>query len=316
MAYIIGFLVACILIFIIFSVNVIRKQKKIVREHGYANTYFSSANGQELYKLNQFRYQFDDERQRDLDNILDHARYLLEENNHFDYPKNHPIFSLIRTFTMQFQTNNDLNVLKQKGDRIAYRVKPNKNDTFHYISAQFEFFEQVMRDYRFQNDKNIKVDSPIRVTLAKTPIISGVWRDDRLLGSLANIGSDVQEKNNYLVDLPEGYELKTMDFKQDDINHLGAYLYPLGYVYIYNGNHSINAGIMKSEGEIKIDEIYDLRGMYEKFEFNGTYLLKSNSTEYYRIPFELGALFEIGRILQDYPNLFPQEVIDGIEQAK
>lgn len=314
MTYFIGFISACAIFIIVSLVYVIRKQNKQVRQRGVSNKYFSPC-GEDLYELNQFRYQFDDERKRDLDNIIEHANYLLEEQKHFDYPKNHPIFAYIRTLTMKFQTENDLNVLKQKGDRIRYKISPNNSDSLNYTSAHFEFLEEIMTPYRLNSNNTIKLKTPLTIELSKAPIISRVWRDDRLLDALLNIGSDVQEKNNYLVDLPLEYELKTMDFKQDNMNHLCAYIYPLGFVYAYNGNHSINAGIIKAEGKLNIDEIYDVSEMYNRFEFNGTYLFDNDKDEHHRIPFELGALFELGRILKGYIHLFPKEVQESITEV-
>lgn len=312
MWFIIGFLSAAAIIVIFSLIYVTAKQRNTIRLRGYSNEYFSPS-FDELDKLNKFRYQYDRERKHDLDNIIEHARHLLEENKHFDYPKNHPIFYLIRTITMNLQTENDLNVLKQKGDRIKYNVKPNKKDSFHYTSAYFHFFEYIIRNYRLINKKDFKLKDPLDIELSKTPLISGVWRDDRLLSAYANIGCDVQEKNNYLVELPKGFKLETRNFKQDN-NHLGAYVYPLGFVYVFNGNHSVNAGLIKSEGTLAIDEVYDLTGMYDEYEFDGTYFINKETNEHEKIPFNMGALFEIGRVMLEHPKLFPKEIKQSVSK--
>lgn len=314
MGFLIGFLSAVAIIVIFGLIYVIVKQRNTIRLKGYSNEYFSPS-FDELDKLNKFRYQYDRERKHDLDNIVEQAKHLLEENNHFDYPKNHPIFYLIRTITMNLQTENNLNVLKQKGDRIRYDVKPKKEDSLNYTTAYFHFFEYIIRQYISINKKDFKLNDLLDIELSKTPLISRVWRDDRLLSAYANIGCDVQEKNNYLVELPKSYKLKTNDFKQDN-NHESAYIYPLGFVYAYNGNHSTNAGLIKSEGILSIDKVYDLTGMYEEYEFDGTYFINNKTKEREKIPFNMGALFEIGRVMLEHPNLFPEEIKRSVSKKQ
>lgn len=150
------------------------------------------------------------------------------------------------------------------------------------------------------------------IRLETVPVISGVWRSDRLINALKIIGKDVKEKNNFLLEISEPYVDKTYDFEEDTLNHFATYLFPLGMVWVQNGNHSINAGILKSEGEINVKEVYDMRFMYDHYSFDGTYLTNSKYDEKIEIQFEFGALFEIGRILLDYPELFPKEIKEEV----
>lgn len=323
--FLLGFLVCILIVFIFEYVSVIRREKKELRERPYANKIFDTT-GEGLEELNQYRYQFDRENQKELEWVLYHAKSLLEEREGFGYPQNHPIFAYIRTLIMKVQLDNDLNILRQNGDRIHYEVNKDKSKSLHYITPYFKFLEVEVRDYYIFNNTSFELDKAIEIELGKTPVLSKVWRADRLVRCLATIGSDVVRKNDLRIsdefreDIPE---LITEAFKQDDINHMGAYQYPLGFVYIKNGNHSVNAGIMKGEGTLKFKDVDDLSGMYEHYKFDGNYLRKNKGLEgsenwhnVDKIPFELGAVFEIGRILLDYPELFPEEVKEGLAKQK
>src|SRR5699024_4287184 len=162
--------------------------------------------------------------------------------------------------------------------------------------AYFHFFEYIIRNYRLINKKDFKLKDPLDIELSKTPLISCVWREDRLLSAYANIGCDVQEKYNYYVLLLKVFNIETMICKQDN-NNLGAYVYTLCFIYVFNINHSVNAGLMKSEGTLAIDEVYDLTSMYDEYEFDGTYFINKEKNDREKIPFNMGALFEIGRVM-------------------
>lgn len=320
-AFLIGFMLCTVIVLIIEYVRVVKRQQKELKERPYANKIFSNT-GEGLEELNQYRYKFDRENQKELDWVLYHAKCLLDESKVFDYPQNHPIFSYIRTLIMKVQTENDLNVIRQNSDRIYYDIDSENRSELNYSDIYFRFLDDNIRDYYLWNQTSFELDNTIEIELGRMPILSKVWRADRLVDSLSFIGSDVVRKNNYLVDLPSGYEMERMNFKQDN-NHIGAYQYPLGFVYIYNGNHSVNAGIMKGEGKLKIKDVHDLSGMFERYKFDGNYLKEKKGlkgSEIWdnvdKIPFELGAVFEIGRILLEYPELFPDEVKEGLAKQK
>jgi len=97
-------------------------------------------------------------------------------------------------------------------------------------------------------------------------------------------------------------------FKFDKINHMAQYFYPLGITYVYNGNHSIFSGMNKGEGNIKVNTLFDVSYLYKYFYFDGTYLNNRKTQEKHKIYFEIGVLFEIGRLLLEHPEVFEDEI--------
>ena len=76
---------------------------------------------------------------------------------------------------------------------------------------------------------------------------------------------------------------------------MATYIFPIGLTIVYNGNHSTLSGILKGEGTIQANQTYDY--MY----FDGIYFKnKMNDEKLYKVArFEIGALYEIGRILAE-----------------
>ena len=64
---------------------------------------------------------------------------------------------------------------------------------------------------------------------------------------------------------------------------------------------SILSGILKGEGTIQANQTYDLVPTYDYIYFDGIYFRnKMNDEELYKVErFEIGALYEIGRILAE-----------------
>lgn len=120
--------------------------------------------------------------------------------------------------------------------------------------------------------------------LTTEPFFSNIWEKDRFCNTLLKIGSDV---NN--------------PFRQDS-NHISYYIHPIGAIFVRNGNHSVNAGMMKMEGSITPSEVLDWTIEYERNDifFDGS-KFKSRSLDDIKInsPKELGILFEIGRFLYE-----------------
>lgn len=270
-------------------------------------------NDKGLIDLNYHQYYDFEKHAQSLNNILDNAREILKEDTFFEYTEKHPIFAYIRTFTMYIQTKNSLNIAKQNGDKIKYISHPSETkESFNYTSAYFNFFDEYIKKYAVLNKKSILLNNHLTINLGIDPIVSQVWKVDRLSDNLRNIGQNVIKKNLYLVDLPKGFIEKPNKFKQDN-NHNTAYIYPIGYIQVLVGNHSINAGIMKSEGELKVTNIYDVSSLYKRYSFDGTYLIDHEKDKKTELIFEFGALFEIGRIMLDYPELFPEEIQNTLD---
>lgn len=145
----------------------------------------------------------------------------------------------------------------------------------------------------FFKDENLLEESQIEVNIAEYPVISCIWNHSRVISSLMRIGT---------------INGNSFDGEKYAWN-IDAYLIkPLNLVLVINGNHSVNAAIIYSEGTIKVKHILDLHNSLEKYKFNGKdYIyresgkrvcqcLKNGSEPY---TYSLGLLFEIARILEE-----------------
>ena len=122
------------------------------------------------------------------------------------------------------------------------------------------------------------------ISLDKHLIIPAAWNRDRFVSNVTDIGRDC---NN--------------PFSYDIINHMSYIFLPVGITILYNGNHSVLTGVLKKEGKIKTNHSFDLRNKYNQIRFDGTYYreIETNEILHKVKNFELGVIFEIGRILAE-----------------
>ena len=159
------------------------------------------------------------------------------------------------------------------GEEVTY-VEQLKYDLGIFIenekSNNFKFSEM------FEENKDLKVD------LKEDFVLPVAWNRSRFINNMCGIGRDC---NN--------------SFKYDEMNHFSYYIRPLSIALVYNGNHSILTGILKNEGKIIPTQIIDLSERYKQIKFDGTYYRDiSNNNILQKVKFfELGCLFEIGRLL-------------------
>ncbi|EGP5538836.1 DUF6710 family protein [Enterococcus faecium] len=124
------------------------------------------------------------------------------------------------------------------------------------------------------------------VSLAHDPIISPIWRHDRLIKTLAFVGMDV---NN--------------PFKYDKANHFDlSYIKYLGIFWNGNGLHSTNSGILKGEGTLFTNGIIDMTEILKCYNFDGMFYIHKNCNQpiLKASDFRFGIIFEIGKILLKY----------------
>lgn len=119
---------------------------------------------------------------------------------------------------------------------------------------------------------------------ASNAILVCAWNKQRFVDALLNIGQNVGNS-----------------FEYDKTNHMATYIFPIGLTIVYNGNHSSLSGILKGEGTIQANQTYDLVPTYDYMYFDGIYFRnKINDEKLYKVErFEIGALYEIGRLLAE-----------------
>lgn len=86
-------------------------------------------------------------------------------------------------------------------------------------------------------------------------------------------------------------------WKQDPINHYVELWLPWNIGFVRGGNHSITAGILAGEGEIKPQNVYDLSYLFETVKTDGkSWFVEGKKVEDVQSG-RTAAVFEIGRIL-------------------
>lgn len=126
------------------------------------------------------------------------------------------------------------------------------------------------------------LEKKIAISLKDNLVIPVAWDTGRFKNNLISIGTDCG-----------------LPFEFQSINHMSTLFMPVGVTIVYNGNHSILSGILKREGIIYPNQVVNLSSEYEKIKFDGIYYrdIKSNQIIQPVNNFELGAIFEIGRLL-------------------
>lgn len=213
-----------------------------------------------------------------LKEILSIAEEIIIESKNKTY-KEHPINALIKALTEKAQQDIlfDLYSRKENSKYIRY--------LFNSI-PRVEVNEKNIQ--KIENNYNGKID------VARDNIISGPWSKDRFIRSMINIGEGCLWGK----------------WKEDLNNHHVNYYQPLNLYLVTNGNHSIACGILKHEGEITNNiRYYNLKAYYDYILFDGVNYkeiegcnetIKIVQDEDEGILFEIGAIFEIGRLIAKY----------------
>lgn len=228
----------------------------------------------ELFKKN-LKYE-DNIKKKKLKEILSIAEEIIIKTKN-NSCKEHPINALIKALTDKAQQDFLFDLYSRK----------NNNE---YGGRLFLSIPEVK-----VNGKSIdKICSKHKgkIDIARGNIISGPWSKDRFINSIINIG--------------EGCSWG--EWKEDLNNHSVIYYKPLNLYLVKNGNHSITSGILKHEGEITNNiSCCNLTPYYDYIFFDGVnYKQIEGCTEtikIYRneeIIFEIGAIFEIGRLILKY----------------
>lgn len=206
-----------------------------------------------------------------LKSVLQTTHNLIEKNENKDVRKS-PVYSLIRAMS-NYHLYDIVRELYE--DEEVTNVQSIFKDIGEY----------VINSYELNNSESFELGkSDINIDLSKDAILVCAWNKERFVNALLRIGKNVGNS-----------------FEYDKINHMATYIYPIGLTIVYNGNHSTLSGILKGEGTIQANQTYDLAPTYEYMYFDGIYFRsKMNNKVLYKVRrFEIGALYEIGRILAE-----------------
>lgn len=202
-----------------------------------------------------------------LKSILRNAGPLIEKSNEKEVQK-HPIYGMIRALS-----NYQLYGLVK--DLFEEKEVPD----IRQIMADIGIF---LNDYECQQHTLSLEDREIKTDLSSDAVLICAWSTERLIDCLKFIGTNVGNP-----------------FCFDSNNQWATYIMPIGVTIVWNGNHSTLTGILKGEGEICPKQVCNLKEVYERIYFDGSYYRKKTNNEivYKAERFELGAIFEIGRLL-------------------
>ncbi len=206
-----------------------------------------------------------------LNSILS-TTYELIENSDIKDVRRSPAYSLVRAMTNYHLFD------------IVRELYEDENVT-NIQSVFQDIGEATLNSRILRNTESFDLGkSNINIDLSKDAILVCTWNKKRFVNALLTIGENVGNS-----------------FRFDKINHMAIYIYPIGVTVVYNGNHSIMSGILKGEGTIQANQTYDLIPTYEYMYFDGVYFRrKDDDSKLHKVNrFEIGALYEIGRIFAE-----------------
>lgn len=212
-----------------------------------------------------------EESKRKLMSILDIAQFILDKSEISGDYIVHPIYryvnaigsSVLQKLLLQLFTGTEVDSVDTLFFDLCRYIK-SENKTYACDCITIE-----------ENEK-------IKISLKDNLVIPVAWNINRFETAITAIGTDCGNP-----------------FEFQRLNHMSILFLPIGVTIVHNGNHSILSGIIKREGVIHPTEIVNLAPLYEKIKFDGTYYrdIESNQVIQGVRNFELGAIYEIGRLL-------------------
>lgn len=244
-------------------------------------------------------------------NLMKEASYILN-NSDITGHSIHPIFSFIKQITDYLTLESSLEAYVRNDLQLPRSLE----DIFIAadIYSNFKKIEQTLLvsphndDIDYYKDSGYKIiPLDFSINLSNSPIIINPWKIERTSDALIGISI---ESNKF-------------DAKRYSGNIINHYYYPLGCTICFNGNHSQYSAKLKGTGTTIIKEIVNIESLYKYVTFDGTkfiYNFPNDEIEMFPKEDEIknmnefygGVLFEVGRMLIERKELFPEEVIQAI----
>ncbi|HBJ2622082.1 TPA: hypothetical protein LA827_001821 [Clostridium botulinum] len=221
--------------------------------------------------LKKKRFKYETNNKKHLDRILDLAEQIIinSKSNEEKYKNIHLYINTIGNTTLQ-----QLLMQLFRGEEVTH-INELFFDIGFYISNNGKNIMSILAD---ENNESFEVD------LTEDFVIPIAWNRNRFISNLTHIGKEYSNP-----------------FKFIELNHYSYFFKPINITIMTNGNHSTLAGILKKEGKIKPTKIVNLNDRYKEIKFDGTYYRNINTNEILHEVknFELGAIFEIGRLITE-----------------
>lgn len=181
-------------------------------------------------------------------------------------------------------------IIKILADNINYR-----NNKALLANAQREDIWNDTFTNMIYEANEVDIKKEFIIEMGKHPVLTNVWNYKKQIDTLKFFS---EEDNNW---------------KTNPLNHIYYLLLPMGLTVIVNGFHSTNAGIVKSVGSLCFSpqsenpKVFDLAPLYESVFFDGNFYRETKTkkikqrygNEKGKSIFELGCIYEIGRIIHD-----------------
>jgi hypothetical protein len=163
-----------------------------------------------------------------------------------------------------------------------------KYDILTDIFYREEWFDRELRiqlpfPYYYYNKEGIRLsiyeaDAEVKeVDLAKECVLVFPWHREKMRESIKNIGRN--------------------EFVYQKTNHKAYYFSPINICFVYNGMHSIAAGVGFKRGYIEADE-YDVSKLYDHVYTDGLCWYNSHNNQKLDdlLDFRIGIIYEISRM--------------------
>ncbi|GAA0338324.1 hypothetical protein GCM10008967_30750 [Bacillus carboniphilus] len=189
----------------------------------------------------------------------------------------HPVLDIIRLLGRRTQSEMISDILHSEEEVHA----PN-----HSLERLlFNHTILLTEDGRDLIDFKKRVRSERAIKLKRDLVLPTPGKQSKLLQTLTKIG----------------FDREWGPWTQDRVNHKVEVWLPMGIAWVHSGNHSIIAGIIRSEGIIKTNNIYDISEIYRYVYCDGLnfYRKEDNSIIAPVQNLEFAAIFEIGRRMKE-----------------
>lgn len=231
-------------------------------------------------------------------NLLSRLKKEKESSNQVETHKSsnhayHNTIDIVRKWIeLENNTQDKILLLDFVMDSIRTDLQYDTLTTILYSEEHFkERLPVLFLPYYYYNEKGERLETYVeqeesyKVNLSKDCVIVLPWNRHRLRDSIKNISSN--------------------PFKYDKINHFAYYYTSMDVCYVYNGLHSITAGIVHRKGEILAQPI-EVEAVFRHLDTDGEAWINTHTKEKYDevFDFRFAILYELARIKY---NLFYQD---------
>lgn len=228
------------------------------------------------------------------DNMLSQAKDILK-HEWYSEEQVHPIFIYIKQLTDLITSENGVQSLTKGSIISSTNIQSIFEGRSDYTRNKVRYIELEKPHpddlFAYQQNNYYIYEKPIQLKFSNSPIILNPWHPDRTVLAIETIGTKTNK----------------FDSKGHKSNLSNYYYYPIGVTLCGGGNHSQYSAKLKGNGSTNLRSIIDIRDVYSETSFEPE---KGMSThELYA-----GILFEIGRLLMDYSEVFPKEIRECIEK--